>query len=356
MSKTDEIYRELRDELEKGLDWQQFLEKHSDSKGPLYNAIGRFIRDMEPKVKELSEVQGKVGAAEQRLDSLGQKIKEAERNITSLEDRKNALNKQVTTLEAELTEKSDLLKHLAELERLGFNIERLNLLRDTLRQTGEKHGLNSKETVSKFFGALKEYDLILGAEVKLQGFQTQIETKKLEVENWRAKEEALKRKHHDLKEAVEAVQTLLGKGIKVVQVITWRQILNRFETVEQFEKNLAKYGDITKLLKARREEAENCELRLAKAQGEMETMQKERAKIEGAIDTLKVAGVNQLKTMTAEAANQLKVVAASAFSQIDALAKKAFQTGEVSERNRQELQKYDGVRQVLESHANAEDQ
>ncbi len=43
MSLTDEIYRELLDGLEDNLDWQQFLAKHSASKGPLYNAIDRFF-------------------------------------------------------------------------------------------------------------------------------------------------------------------------------------------------------------------------------------------------------------------------------------------------------------------------
>ena len=39
MSLTDDIYGELLDGLEQGLDWPNFLAKHSASKGPLYNAI-----------------------------------------------------------------------------------------------------------------------------------------------------------------------------------------------------------------------------------------------------------------------------------------------------------------------------
>ena len=73
-----------------------------------------------------------------------------------MQDRENVLHRQVETLETELAKKSETAKHLAEIERLGFNIERLNLLRDTLRAIGEKHGLNNKETVSKFFGDLED--------------------------------------------------------------------------------------------------------------------------------------------------------------------------------------------------------
>jgi len=375
MSLTDEIYRELLDGLENNLDWQQFLAKHSASKGPLYNAIGRFFTEVGPKIAALNEegnrVQSELDQAGLTLDSLDQKIKEAESNITSLEDRENVLNGQVETLETELAKKSELAKYLAELERLGFNIERLNLLRDTLRQTGEKHGLNSKETVSKFFDDLKDYDLVLEAEVQLKGLQTQIETKKLEAENWRAKEEALRREYYNLKEAIEVVHTFFNRGIKLKQIIAWHQILTRFQTVEQFDQCLAQYGNITEVLKARKEEAENCELRLVKAQSQVETLEKERVKIEGAIDALKIAGVKEQKAMTEETTKQMKALAATEIreiravgqevrtefsnflAQLDALVKKVFEIGEEFERIRQELQKYEGVKTALESHAAA---
>ena len=45
MSLTDEIYLELLDGLEKGLDWQRFLAKYSTSKGPLYNACLLYTSD-----------------------------------------------------------------------------------------------------------------------------------------------------------------------------------------------------------------------------------------------------------------------------------------------------------------------
>jgi len=310
MSLTDDIYRELSDGLEKGLDWSQFLAKHSTSKGPLYNAIGRLFTEVEFKIRALNEernrVQSELDQAGLRLDSLGQKIKEGESNIASLEDRENVLNGQVETLEAKLAEKSGLVKHLEDLEKLGFDSERLRQLEEALKKIGMRHGLLGQQTVDKFFDDLKDYESVLGAELKLKGFQTQMETKKLESENWQAKAEALKRKHDDLKEAIEAVHALRTRGIKVRQIITWHQILSRFQTVEEFDQSLAQYGDMTNLLKAKKEETENRELQLAKDQSQVETLKKEKAKIEGAIDVLKVAGVKELKVMTGEATKQLK--------------------------------------------------
>jgi chromosome segregation ATPase len=373
MTLTDEIYRELLDGLEKGLDWEQFLAKYSASKGPLYNAIARFFTEVKPKIvalnEEKSRVQRELDQAKMTLDSLDRKIKEAESNFVSLEDRKNVLDEQVEALEAKLAEKSELAKHLSELEKLGFDSERLKQLQEVLGEIGAKHGLRGKEAVSKFFGDLKDYGAVLGAELQLKGLQTQIETKKLEAENWQAKEEAFRRKHDDLKEAVGAVHALYTRGIKASQIITWSKVLSRFQTVEQFEQSLAQYGDMTKLLEARKEETQSYELRAANAQGQVEALEKERAKIEGEIDALKVAGVRELKAMTEEAKKQLKALAAREIretqavgqevrrefnnfsTQLDSLTKRVFEIGQEFERKKEELQKYEEVKEALESHA-----
>ena len=375
MSLTDEIYYELMNGLEKGLDWQQFLVKYSASKGPLYNALGRVMTEVEAKIRALSEkkakLQEEVNQAGLRLDYLNQQIKEAESNVARLEDTENGLNDQIETLEAGLAEKSELARHIAELGKLGFNIERLRQLKDALTEISAKHGLKGKEAVSKFFDDLKDYEALLGAELQLKGLQTQIETKKLEAENWQAKEEALRRKHDDLKEAIGAVHALRTRGIRVGQMVAWHQILSQFETVEQFDESLAQYADITKLLNARKEKAESYELRLTKAQSQVETLEKEKAKIEAAIDALKVAGIKEVKAIAEAVEKQLKAVAtreigeiqtvgreagnrfSSYFAQIDQLLEKVFQAGQEFERRRPELEKYQRVKDTLESHADA---
>ena len=378
MSHTEEIYRELLDGLKKGLDWQQFLAKHSSSKGPLYNAIGQFLTEVGTKIEDLneewSEVQTKLDQARLMLGSLDEKTKEAQRNMASLEDRENVLNKQAETLETQIAAKGELVRHLAELEKLGFNIERLKQLQDVLKEMGERHGLTFKEAVSKFFGDLKEYEAVIDAESESKRLQTLLETKKLEAENWQAKAEALRRKHDDLDEAIKATQALCAKGIKESQIIAWDKALSRFQSVEQFAQSLAQYSDMIGLLKAKKEETKNYELRAAKAQRRLETLEKEMAKVEGAIDALKMAAVKELKEITEETTKQVKVVAATEireartavqelrkgfsdlFTQLDALGKKIFEIGQEYERTSQNLQKYKGVKEVLESHLLASEQ
>jgi len=127
-SLTDEIYAGLVDGLKTGLDYTHLQAKYGASKGPFYNALGRLFHDMEPKVRALGEVQAKLDQAGLTLDSLNQSIKEAESSLAPLEERRNVLNEQIETLETKLAEKRELATHLAELGKLGFDIERLKQL------------------------------------------------------------------------------------------------------------------------------------------------------------------------------------------------------------------------------------
>lgn len=364
---TDQIYAELVEGLKTHLDWTAFIAKHNAHKPELYNAIGRFFHDMEPKVKALGEVQAKLDRAGLELDSLDQRIKEAQGSLAPLENRRNVLNEEVETLETKLAEKSEFIKHVRELGKLGFDIQRLRQLKDALTDIGAKHGLKGREAVGKFFDDLKDYEAVLGAESQLKGLQTQIETKKLEAENWQAKEEALRRKHNELKETIGAMHTLRTRGIKPGQIITWARILVQFGTVEQFEESLRQYGDITKLLNARKQEAESYELKLTKAQSQVETLGKARAKIEAEIEAIKVAGLEQVRAMTDEATKQLKAQVArevreiqavgrevraqfnSRFAEYDQLLEGISRAGQKLEGLKQELQKYEALKDTLES-------
>jgi chromosome segregation ATPase len=378
MSYTDEIYRELMDGLDKGLDWQHFLDKHGSSKGPLYNAARRVLIEIGAQIEALNEersqIQTKLDQTRLTLESLDEKMEEAEHNVAFLENREHVLSEQVETLEARIAAKEELVGHLAELEKLGLNIEKLKQLHDALKETGRRYGLVSHEAVSKFFSDLKEYEDVLDAESELKRLRALIETKKLEAENWQAKEEALGRKYDDLTETIKATQGLVAKGIKTGEIISWHRILNRFQSVERFGKDLERYIDMAGLLKVKKEEIKNYELKGVKAQSRLETLEKEVAKIEGVIDALKKATVKELKEITEQTLRQVKEASAEErkevrtveleakeglsqlLTQIDALAEKTFEIGREYERISQDLQKYDGVKEALESHLLASEQ
>ncbi len=369
LSLTDKIYQELVDGLKIGLDYTHLQAKYSANKSSFYSAFGRFIRDMEPKVRALGEVQEKLDSAGLTLNQLDQQIKEAESSLAPLEDRRNILNGQIETLETKLAEKSEVMKHVGELGKLGFDIERLRQLKEALTEIGAKSGFKGKEAVTKFFSDLLDYDAKTGFEREVQRLETITETKKLEAGKWQAEADSLSRRHKDQSEAIAAVQSLIKHGVNIEQIVSWSVIVSKLDGPEQLEKELGDYKTIRELLNVRKEEITACQLRLTKAQSQAEILEKERARIEARIDALKVAGVKQLEAMTGATEKQLKAVAAfeikqaqdvareirsefaNYFTQLDSLSEKAVHLGEEIERSKQELQNYEGVKAALESHA-----
>lgn len=284
-------------------------------------------------------------------------------------NRKNALNEQIETLEAKLGEKSELIKQVGELEKLGFDTERLRQLQDALTEIGAKSGFKGKEAVTKFFNDLLDYDAKTGFEREVQRLETITETKKLEAGKWQAEADNLSRRHKDRSEAIAAVQSLIKHGVNIEQIVSWSGIVSKLGGPEELENKLGNYKSIRELLNAKKEEVAACQLRLTKAQSQAEILEKERGKIEAAIVALKVAGVKELKAMAEATEKQLKAVAAGEiqqaqdvareirsefatfFTQLDRLSEKAVHLGQELEKSKQELQKYEGVRNALESHA-----
>jgi len=372
MSLTDDIYYELMDALERGLDCTEIMARYGGSKGPAYNALGRAIRDASSQITALAEkrkqIQKGVGDAEQKRESVRHELEEAQSNLSSLAGKKDAMEKQLKDLETKVSEKTEMLAELHEVKRLGFDGDNLRQLRDALIETGAKCGLRGKEAVSRFFDYLRDYGTVIQAESELEALLRQVEAKRLEAEEWQAKEEALRRKHDDLTDAISAIRTLRSKGIKRGQIIAWDRVLRWFDTPEEFEQSLTQYGDMAALLKAKKEEADACESSLAQIQGQVEALQREKAKTEAGIEAVQATAVKavretgqivqkqvvdefaaitrELRAVGKEFTNQL----ANHSAQLDTLEGKLLQMGQRYEQFKTKVEEYERLKEALESH------
>jgi len=354
---TDKIYTELVDGLRTGLDWPHFLAKHGASKGPLYNAIGRFFNDMEPKVRALNEVQTRLDQAGLKLDSLDEKIKEAEGSLAPLEDRRNVLNEEIENLETKLAEKGELLEHAGELGKLGFDTERLKELQDALTQIGAKHGLKGKEAVSKFFTELKDYDTKIRFEREIQRLETITSTKRLEAEKWHAEADSLARRYKELSEAITAVQSLVKHGVRAEQIVSWNNALTSIGGVEELEKGLEKYESIQKLLLNKRSGIRVLEREKARLEGELKELREQKAQIEGSINAITESGIRQIQRAAQAAANQLKETGAEAQAEVgkylarfDEVVEKAHEVGAKVGEAEERLRQLERVKEAIASH------
>ena len=380
MTLTEEIYAELKNGLWTGLNYDGLRSKYEKSKGPFYNALQMVLAETAAEMTKLSSelkaLREKGDEEKAKLESLADQQKKAvdeikarQQEIEALEREEQAIKTKIQELNAELDASAGLQNRARELEKMGFDSEKLQRLRDIIVEIGTKQGQKPDGAIAGFFSDLQGYDAKLGFEREIQRLGTITETKKLEAENWQAKAERLESQYRNLKEAIDAMQALLKRGVKAEQIVSWNGIVSKLGGPEELQDKLGQYKSMSELLNARKEEAEAYRLRLTKAKSQLETLEKEKTKIEAAIDALKVAGLEQVRAMTDEATKQLKaqvakevkeiqVVGQSAKSQLDdyltqlnIVTERAYQLGEKIGQMRMHLEKYEAVRDILESHA-----
>ena len=379
MTLTDEIYAELKNGLWTGLDYDELRSKYEKSKGPFYNALQMVLADTSAEATKLSS---EVKALRRRGDEEKAKLKnlaeQQEKAINEIEARRQevkALGRDEDTIKAriqelstELDTRAGLLSQAQELEKKGFDSGRLQHLHDVIIEIGTKQGQKPDEAIARFFIDLEDYDAKIGFGREIQRLETIAETKRLEAEKWQAQADNLSRRYKELSEAITATQSLTKQGVKAEQVVSWNRIVSKLGGPEELQDKLGQYKSMSELVNARKEEAGSYELKLTKAQNQLETLEKERAKIEAAIESLKLAGLEQVRAMTDEVMKQLKAqvakevkeiqaVGQSAKSQFDdyltelnIVTERAYQLGEKIGQMGIHLEKYGAVRDILESH------
>lgn len=380
MTLTEEIYAELKNGLWTGLNYDGLRSKYEKSKGPFYNALQMVLAETAAEMTKLSSelkvLREKGDGEKAKLESLADQQKKAvdeikarQQEIEALEGEEQAIKTKIQELNAELDASAGLQNRARELEKMGFDSEKLQRLRDIIVEIGTKQGQKPDGAIAGFFSDLQGYDTKLGFEREIQRLGTITETKKLEAENWQSKAERLESQYRNLKEAIDAMQAILKRGVKAEQIVSWNGIVSKLGGPEELQDKLGQYKSMSELLNARKEEAEAYRLRLTKAKSQLETLEKERAKIEAEIDALRVAGLKELKAMTEATEKQLKAVAASEIKEIQAvgqsaksqfddylaqlnvLTERAYQLGEKIGQMGMHLEKYEAVRDILESHA-----
>jgi chromosome segregation ATPase len=338
MTLTDQIYDELVNGLSEGVDWEHFLNKYGTSKGPLYNALGRLFQDVTAQIEALGEekrkTQEELNESGLKLDSMNRRIKEAEsiieaktQELSEAQEKKTSIERQIAGFESKLDEKTAFIKQIDELEGLCFNVDRLRQLKDLLAEIGARHGLKGTEAISRFFDALKDYDLRCGFEMEIQRLDTITETKRLEAEKWQAEAGRIEGQFKQFNEAINSTQALLKHGFKPEQIVSWHRILAGSGGVEAFAEGVNRYGSIEKLVVHEKREAKRLDTRLAEMNGKLNELKEHKAEIEGSIKVLRAsanteiekvaqAGLETLRAQRAEMEGAIKTLKASVLNEM----------------------------------------
>jgi len=322
---SDTIYQELLNGLKTGdLVWTHFIAKHGTSKGSLYDAIGRFFRDMEAEARTLNDAQTRAGEAEVRLRSLRQRIegadktiKDKSRDIARLERKQGTLKKKAEALEVKVVDKDEIIQGLRELEKLGFGKDRLYALHATITEIANKRGLKSGEAADAFFGDLKDYDAMIGSEQELRRLSAATETARTEAEKWSAEVEAYEAKHKELERTIRAIQSFSKQGVGPEQIVSWNNLLVQAGGVADLEKCLSRYKTIEAVMAAKKEEQQRLQVELRKANAAVKTLTEQQAEIEASIRALSVSGVQEIQKVGQANIEGIQIVAQAGSDSIE---------------------------------------
>jgi len=324
-SLTDKIYQELVDGLKTGdLDWTHFIAKYGASKSPLYNAVGRFFKDMEPQARALSEAQTKASETELQLKALREEIGEADkaikdknRAIARLEQKQDTLRKKAEAFEGQVGEKAEILEQLRVLEKSGFDKDRLEALHTAISEIAGKRGLKPAKTADAFFADLKDYDAKVGFEQELQRLAAATEAARLEAEKWSTEARSCEKKHKDLQRTINAVESLGKRGVKPGQVVSWDNLLTGVGGVEELEKCLERYGSVHKVLATEQQEQQQLEARILEARATVKTLAEQQAELEASIKAIRESAIKEVEQVSSRGLQQVDYVTRSACDSIE---------------------------------------
>jgi chromosome segregation ATPase len=356
----DKIYLELEQSLGKEPDYSRILAKYQKNKSSFYAALSKFFMDKREELETLlareKEVKAAVSEQDTNLEQLNKQMRSIEEKYSGRVAELSKTEVDLAELRRTLEENSELLNELKEVQTLGFNVKKLRVLRDTIAEAGTKHELGPDEVLDKYFKDLSKYDAILDSHTKLKGLKTQIQTAKLEARNQKARLENQKREYRDLSETIEVLKHLKEKGITPDQVITWHRLLSKFAGPEEFEEQLNRYVGMEDLLSEKRKECEEHEQHLESLEGQMQVLNTEKARIEGAIKAA-LQCLEEYKAVAATvekvrklATTEIEFLSEKARKQIDDITSRAVEVGIKVGEIRKELQEWERIRDTLACH------
>lgn len=299
-SLTEQIYLELLEGVEKGLDWGEFLAKYGKNKGSLYNAFSRALPQLRARCEKLfAEIREKEGRrkeidrdmalGEERKRELDQATREAETSFKKFEKANAEVKERLRGYEREIQDKEALASSLSRLEESGFSPERLEELGKKVGEIGTSHRLAPDEAVNKFFDELKLWDerVWLEAEVeRLTSRKNQTEKRLEEIE----------KSYQGKKAAIEALEELGKHGVGTGRILLWNQIVRSARVeVSELEREIEKWSSLREANKAEEEKKKKLDAETVTARASLQELDSRKAEIEGAIRAIMEEGVEAVR-------------------------------------------------------------
>lgn len=244
-------------------------------------------------------------------------------DIEALEQEEHTAKARIHELNSELDRMASLLSQAQELERMGFDSQKLQHLHDVIEEIGAKRGQKPAEAIARFFGDLDDYDTKTGFEREIQRLETIAETKRLEAEKWQAQADNLSEQYRELAEVIAAAQSLTKHGVKAEQIVSWNVIVGKVGGPAELQDELGQYKSMSELLTAKTKKIEGCDKRERELSAEIQALREQKGEIEGAIKSLSATGVKEINKLSDKVMATLESLSNNAGQEITKVGDKA---------------------------------
>jgi chorismate mutase len=317
MTLTDEIRKELREGLRKGVKYEQIRVKFDKDKGPFYNALGTVFTDIGAEIESLASERNRiaeeVAKAKAKLDGLTEDAERietedeaAQRRLSELNQTEQNLNNKIGKLEKELAAKGELLNKARALEGAGFTTKRLEILQEKVATICAKRGIEPKKAVDAFFKDLDAYDAKHGWGLEFERLKTLARTEASKVGRWKEEARKLELRYAGRKEIVDGLEGLMTRGVRGDDILAWGRILDAAgKTVRQFELDIGSYGDVELILKAKLKQIDDMDRKIGVLKSQVAALEKRKSEIESSIQVLADSGVREIEKVGNEAMGEL---------------------------------------------------
>jgi len=219
------------------------FERFGRSKGPLYLGLAEATSRLRGQLEEIGS----------GLVANEKKLNELVRDVGLLDGRKQELSTQIEEINErntkavdELAETDGLLDMAGQLERMGFGIEQLARLSDSveaIRAGSRSHD----ETLGQFFGFVERYECFTSLEAVLQGLHDRASDAKAQTEQLETALESTQFRSKARTEAIELAERLLQHGVGHEELALWENMVSGSKVVrERVTHELQEFGSLDK--------------------------------------------------------------------------------------------------------------
>jgi hypothetical protein len=213
------------------IQWINMTKRQLESNGIRSNEIDSFIqcingiKSLNYDVKKVLEKYSEHESLDISIESQKHILEKIRKDIETAKFELSFLNPRINTHRLKLS-------NLFQLESMGFGLEDLRYLLNTIKEIAKENNINTTNAVEKFFNDLDDYEQVAGFQNKLK--QQREESNKLTIQIAAARSNLLAHQYIG-----PVLQSLLAKGVTENDIIDINAILSLIE-LDYFNRNLHK--------------------------------------------------------------------------------------------------------------------